>query len=97
MRLGNIQTYLSESNKDAEKDIFSDMRYICDSASFITECLRNGSDVMQLENGDIITTEKKVVTYKYKWDAHKCKFIRAIDKVKNLKRDRKLVLASVEA
>lgn len=79
MLLKNIETYVAV-NKTAgqdEKDIMSDIRYICKSCSLITESLQKGCDVMQMPNGDIIVTELKPITFQYTWDDRKGKLIRS--------------------
>lgn len=63
-------------NKEEEMDVMSDIRYICKSCSLITESLKDGCDVMQMPNGDIIVSQLKTVTYQYSWDNKKGKLIR---------------------
>ena len=78
MLLKNIESYI-EKNIDqdsGEKDIMSDIRYVCKSCSLITESLQKGCDVMQMPNGDIIITELKTVTFQYSWDDKKGKLVR---------------------
>ncbi len=59
-----------------EKDIMLDIKYIRESCALIVEALSNGCDVMQMANGDIITTELKPVTIQYVWDNEKGKLVR---------------------
>ncbi len=62
----------SESEKlVAEKDIFSDIKYICNSTSLIVESLQKGKDVAQLPSGDVIVTEIKTINTQYSWDEKK--------------------------
>ena len=79
MLLKNIESYIAEDvSKDSdEKDIMSDIRYICKSCSLITESLQKGCDVMQMSTGDIIVTELKPVTFQYTWDDKKDKLVRS--------------------
>ncbi len=42
--------------------------YLRHSSSIISEALQKGCDVLQLENGDIVTTGTKVVVTQYHWD-----------------------------
>lgn len=57
-------------------DPLTDIDYICKSTTLITESLRNGKDIAQLPNGDIIVTERKIVHLHYTWDASKGKMVR---------------------
>ena len=76
MLLKNIESYIAQNADSEEKDLMSDIRYVCKSCSLITESLQKGCDVMQLPNGDIIVTELKAVTFQYTWDDKKGKMIR---------------------
>ena len=66
--------HIEDGNKD---DIFSDINYICKTTSLIVECLKNGLDVAQLPNGDILTTEVKTVNTQYSWDKIKQRMFKA--------------------
>jgi len=57
-------------------DPLTDIDYICKSTTLITESLRNGKDIAQLPNGDIIVTERKIVHLHYTWDSAKGKMVR---------------------
>ena len=57
-------------------DIFQDIRYICKTTPLITESLRDGRDVVQMPNGDIIVTEIKTVSTQYSWDERKQRMLR---------------------
>lgn len=75
--LKEVDTYTNNAhNFDEEKDVMSDIRYICKSCSLITESLQKGCDVMQMPNGDIIITEVKTSTFQYSWDDKKGKLVR---------------------
>lgn len=67
-----------ESNDEANQgpDPLTDIDYICKSTTLITESLRNGKDIAQLPNGDIIVTERKIVHLHYTWDSSKGKMVR---------------------
>ncbi len=66
----------STPEQENEKDIMLDIKYIRESCALIAEVLSNGCDVMQMANGDIITTELKPVTIQYIWDNEKGKLVR---------------------
>jgi hypothetical protein len=55
---------------------FSDVKYICQATTLITDSIKKGFDIAQLPNGDISVTEIKVVNVHYKWNAIKQKFVR---------------------
>lgn len=65
---------LQDSN--SEQDIFSDIRYICNSTSLIVDSLQKGLDVAQLPSGDVIVTEVKTINTQYSWDKNKQKMIK---------------------
>jgi len=49
-------------------DVMLDSRYIKQSSTLISDALTKGFDVLQMSNGDIVTTGTKTVVYKYTWD-----------------------------
>ena len=59
-----------------QRDIFSDVKYICGSTSLIVDALQNGLDVAQLTSGDVIITEVKTVHTHYSWNESKRKMVR---------------------
>ncbi len=67
----------NDNNSGAQgRDPLTDIDYICKSTTLITESLRNGKDIAQLPNGDIIVTERKIVHLHYTWDPAKAKMVR---------------------
>ena len=54
-----------------------DPRYLRQSSSLIQDSLQKGFDVLQLANGDIVTTGTKTVVYQYTWDGDKGKLIKS--------------------
>lgn len=56
--------------------LMSDADYLRQSSSLINEALQKGFDVLQLANGDIVTTGTKTIVYTYSWDKEKSKLIR---------------------
>lgn len=54
-----------------------DPRYLRQSSSLIQDALQKGFDVLQLANGDIVTTGTKTVVYQYTWDEEKGKLIKS--------------------
>ncbi|MDE3015910.1 MAG: DUF2671 domain-containing protein [Pseudomonadota bacterium] len=53
-----------------------DPRYLRQSSTLIQEALQKGFDVLQLANGDIVTTGTKTVVYQYAWDEQKGKLVK---------------------
>jgi hypothetical protein len=49
----------------------------------MNEALKNGYDVLHMENGDIITTGTKVIVTQYRWDPSKKKMMKVMSKQKN--------------
>lgn len=56
--------------------------YIISSTNIIKEALRKGQDVVQLDNGDIVTTETRTITTRYEWDDKAGRLVRATSKRK---------------
>ena len=85
---------VTASKKPAEGEpeitnMMLDPRYLRQSSSLIQEALQKGFDVLQLANGDIVTTGTKTIVYQYTWDQEKGKLVKA-------KPDRKSRRASEE-
>lgn len=55
---------------------FSDVKYIFQATTLITDSIKKGFDIAQLPNGDISVTEIQVVNVHYKWNAIKQKFVK---------------------
>src|SRR5258706_8464848 len=64
---------------EAEPEITNmmlDPRYLRQSSSLIQDGMQKGFDVLQLANGDIVTTGTKTVVYQYAWDQDKGKLVK---------------------
>ncbi len=57
-------------------DMMLDPRYLRQSSALINEALQKGFDVLQLADGDIVTTGTKTVVYQYTWDPEKGKLVK---------------------
>ncbi len=57
-------------------DMMTDPRYLRQSSALVNEALQKGFDVLQLANGDIVTTGTKTVVYHYAWDGQKGKLVK---------------------
>lgn len=64
-----------------------DPRYLRQSSSLIQEALQKGFDVLQLANGDIVTTGTKTVVHQYTWDNEKGKLVKAKPESRKSKRE----------
>lgn len=71
-----LKEQIQEQTNQEEKDIFSDLNYICNSTSLIVESLQRGLDIAQLPSGDIIVTEIKTVNTQYSWDELKQRMVK---------------------
>ena len=57
-------------------NMMMDARYLRQSSSLIQDALQKGFDVLQLANGDIVTTGTKTIVYQYSWDEDRGKLMR---------------------
>lgn len=69
-------------NNAAEQDntlseLMANPEYLRHSSAVINEALKDGFDVLQLPNGDIVTTGTKIITHTYMWDAGKRKLVKS--------------------
>ena len=58
-------------------DLMADPAYLRHSSALINEALQKGFDVLQLANGDIVTTGTKTIVNTYSWDAGKGKLAKS--------------------
>lgn len=75
-----ISASISKKHVEGEPEITNmmlDPRYLRQSSGLIQEALQKGFDVLQLANGDIVTTGTKTVVYQYTWDEEKGKLVKA--------------------
>lgn len=85
--LTSLEKQLPDGVAFENDDIMNDERYKRKLSMLITESLKKGSDVMQMESGDIIVTELKPVTFQFHWDSKKGRFERtkSSNRVKRVK------------
>ena len=69
------ETAQEESSDLAE--LMTNPEYLRYSSSIINDALKDGFDVLQLPNGDIVTTGTKIITNTYMWDATKATMTKA--------------------
>jgi hypothetical protein len=58
-------------------DLMANPEYLRHSSAIINDALKEGFDVLQLPNGDIVTTGTKIITNTYVWDAAKVTMTKA--------------------
>lgn len=58
-------------------ELMANPEYLRHSSTIINEALKEGFDVLQLPNGDIVTTGTRIVTNTYVWDGAKGKLHKA--------------------
>lgn len=58
-------------------DLMANPEYLRHSSQVINEALKDGFDVLQLPNGDIVTNGTKIITNTYVWDAGKSRLAKA--------------------
>lgn len=83
--IGGKRINIPVSKKAMEGDpeitnMMLDPRYLRQSSFLIQDALQKGFDVLQLANGDIVTTGTKTVVYQYSWDNEKGKLTKAKSK-----------------
>lgn len=69
-------------------NMMNDPSYLRQSSALINEALQKGFDVLQLANGDIVTTGTKTVVYQYSWDAEKNKLLKTKTADSSMKKKR---------
>lgn len=62
---------------NALSELMANPEYLRHSSSIINDALKDGFDVLQLPNGDIVTTGTKIITNTYSWDKGKAKLVKA--------------------
>lgn len=61
---------------DRLTELMASPEYLRHSSAVINEALKDGFDVLQLPNGDIVTTGTRVVVHNFTWDAAKKKLVK---------------------
>ena len=76
----NVSKEAKESAASGDQqlaDLMANPEYLRHSSSVINEALKEGFDVLQLPNGDIVTTGTKTIVNTFTWDASKGKLTKA--------------------
>ena len=66
----------ADQDENALADLMANPEYLRHSSQVINDALKDGFDVLQLPNGDIVTTGTKIITNTYAWDAGKAKLVK---------------------
>ena len=66
----------------ASPNAMSNPAYLRQSSALINEALKKGFDVLQLANGDIVTTGTRTIVNQYIWDNEKLRLAKAKNNVK---------------
>lgn len=78
-------------------NMMMDARYLRQSSALIQDSLQKGFDVLQLANGDIVTTGTKTIVYQYTWDEDRAKLVRVKPEGKKGKREDGVDADEIEA
>ncbi len=78
-----VNSIPKKSASTGNTDFIYEDEYIESCQNIINDALKHGHDVLQMENGDIITTGTKVVVTQYRWDAAKHKMVKVMTKQKS--------------
>ncbi len=78
-----INSLPKNSPKASLDDLINNDDYVDSCQSIIDDALKHGYDVLQMENGDIITTGTKVIVTQYRWDNDKQKMVKVMTKQKS--------------
>lgn len=84
---------MAGEDDNALLELMANAEYLRHSSSLINDALKDGFDVLQLPNGDIVTTGTKIVTHTYVWDKARNKLVKARstgDKVRKSRKTREL-------
>jgi hypothetical protein len=73
VNLINSVNNMAKSSQPSEKDLMAEEGYRDACRDVFNEAMEKGLDVIQMENGDIITTGTELVVNIFSWDASKKK------------------------
>ena len=68
---------------NASVNAMNDPAYLRQSSALINEALKKGFDVLQLANGDIVTTGTRTIVHQYVWDNDKSRLVKAKNTAKS--------------
>lgn len=66
--LARNAAYVNPNQEADNLKFMDDVNYIRQSSQLVKDALQNGHDIVQMPNGDIITTSLKVSINEYSWD-----------------------------
>lgn len=68
---------VAAEDENALTDLMANPDYLRHSSSVINAALKEGFDVIQMPNGDIVATGTKTIVNTYAWDAAKARLVKA--------------------
>jgi hypothetical protein len=71
-----------EKSKRSDGDMMANPDYIRKSSDLIKDALQKGLDVLQLDNGDIVTTGTKIIVNTWRFDGKSKKMVKVSSKEK---------------
>ena len=74
--LKNINLAKKSAATGGGDELMGNPDYLRQSNALITEALQKGFDVLQLPDGDIVTTGTKTIVFQYHWDEKKGELIK---------------------
>lgn len=77
LRSVKLTGIIPDSAEDNSSEVMRNHQYLRQSSALITEALQKGFDVLQLANGDIVTTGTKIVVTTYSWDEQRGKLVKS--------------------
>ncbi len=69
---------IDNSEDKKENNVMNNVQYLCKASDIINESLKDGKDVAQLPNGNIIVRETKIITTCFTWDDKKQKMVKTL-------------------
>lgn len=79
---------MASENETDLGELMADPDYLRQSSALINEALQKGFDVLQLANGDIVTTGTKTIVHQYSWDSEKGKLAKVKQQDKRTRKPR---------
>jgi hypothetical protein len=79
----NLSVLNNSQDCSYEQEIITNPDYIKQSGAIITSFLKDGCDVVQMPNGDIVIREQKTVATKYTWNAKEQKIVKTSTEIED--------------
>jgi hypothetical protein len=69
---------LLAQRQNENDNVLTDLNYIMEFTKLVSTFLKQGCDITQMNNGDSIISQTKVIHTNYKWDTRRKKFVKTI-------------------